>query len=60
MEIESVAVHEEVLKEATVKYVRALKKRHEDRHLAIECRRKPKERAQDDGPRRSWPPPAEG
>jgi hypothetical protein len=36
--IESVAMHEEVPKEeATVIPVRSLKKRHGDRHVAVEC-----------------------
>jgi hypothetical protein len=49
-EKESATVHKEVPKEeAAVKPVRALKKRHGDRHLAVEGRGKPKKRTQGDG-----------
>jgi hypothetical protein len=62
LEIQSIVVHEEVPKEeAAAKLVRALKKRHGDRHLAVWHCQKPKKRTQGDGvSRRSWPPPAEG
>jgi hypothetical protein len=46
-ESEAVAEHEEVPKEQdAVKPVRALKKLHGDRHLAVGRRRKPKKRSQ--------------
>jgi hypothetical protein len=58
MEIESIVVHEEVPKhEAAVKTVRALKKRHGGRHVAVRICGQPKEWTQ--GPRRSWLPPVE-
>jgi hypothetical protein len=48
--MESEAVHEEVPKEeAAVKTLRALKKRHGDRHLEVGHRGKQKERTQGDG-----------
>jgi hypothetical protein len=46
----SEAVHEDVPKEeAAVQTVGALKKRHGDRNLAVQCRRKPKKRTQSNG-----------
>jgi hypothetical protein len=49
-EMKSVAVHEEVPKEeATVKPVRAVKKRHRVWHLAAGCHGKPKEQTQGNG-----------
>jgi hypothetical protein len=46
-EKEIVAEQQQVPKEEdAVKTVRALKKRHGDRHLAVRCRRKPKKRIQ--------------
>jgi hypothetical protein len=49
-EMKTVAVDEEVVKEeATMKPVRALKKRHRGWHLVAGCHRKPKERTQGDG-----------
>jgi hypothetical protein len=49
-EMKSVVVHDEVPKEeATVKTVRALKKRHGVQHLAVGRLRKPKERTQGKG-----------
>jgi uncharacterized coiled-coil DUF342 family protein len=50
VQIESIAVHQEVPKEgAVVNTVRALKKRHGDRHLPVEHPRKPKKWTQGDG-----------
>jgi hypothetical protein len=44
-EIKYVAVHKEVLKEeAVLKTIRALKKRHGDRHLAVRRHGLPKKR----------------
>jgi antitoxin (DNA-binding transcriptional repressor) of toxin-antitoxin stability system len=49
-EIKSEGLHEEVPKEeASVKTVRALKKRHGDRQLAVRRRGQPKKRTQGDG-----------
>jgi hypothetical protein len=49
-EIKSVAVHEEVPKEqVAVKTVRAPKKRHGDRHIAVRRRDQPKKRTQGNG-----------
>jgi hypothetical protein len=62
LETESIVVHDEVPTEkAAVKPVRALKMRLGDQHLVIQHCGKPKEWTQVMvGPRRSWPPPAEG
>jgi hypothetical protein len=50
LEVGSVAVHEETPKEvAALKTVRALKKWHRDRHLAIRHRGQPKKRIQGNG-----------
>jgi hypothetical protein len=49
VEIESVVLHEEVSKDATVKTLRALKEWYGDRHLAVGCRQQLKKWTQDDG-----------
>jgi hypothetical protein len=59
-DVEAIAVYEKVPKEeAAVKTSRALKKWHGDQHLAIRHSQRTGPKAMV-GPKRSWPPPAEG